>query len=571
MGKSSSSSKRKRPKDSSKVQTKKKSKIKKSGLKKKLRRRDDSDSYFSDDSGRSVSISSSSEESYRRRRSQSRTHKAVKESKRRARSLSSSSEESHRMRKRKRSRRNDDSVMKKKNFRSKKKTKKDREASISSRSRGPCCSSHSSSSESEHESRRGRSGRKEKRIRKLKNVNSEAARRRYRSRSCSPCSINDESSDHSSKEKVIDGNTSKRLKSVIIVTKDDEDEEERELYMNEDKEQTICDHDDYPSSRSNDSVDGDDRAISKPASVGTVNNDSTEGKSSKISEAADNVDANDLESILRQKALENLKRFRGKSNDDTLKSLSTKKAEVNQIASINDDGRPAAKGDSAHLLRKEENDFERNSGGNDSVSSANDIPVTDEMAVVSRENINMNLNPVSNRPRLVRSALKQALLNATTTKIKSLASLETSKPKLMTESSISEHDATLLQGDDYNEDANNASGFGSSVNSSRLTSAVIDMNKLQDEGQLGSQLQKLVSSPTTPSSTTNEFTVNTTADSTSAEQSSSASKNQDDDKEGSQLEQKTMSVMRGGEMVQVSYKVYVPKKAPGLARRQLKR
>ncbi|XP_077253890.1 uncharacterized protein LOC143892866 [Tasmannia lanceolata] len=40
---------------------------------------------------------------------------------------------------------------------------------------------------------------------------------------------------------------------------------------------------------------------------------------------------------------------------------------------------------------------------------------------------------------------------------------------------------------------------------------------------------------------------------------------------GSQFEQKTMSVMRGGEMVQVSYKVYIPKKGPALARRQLQR
>ncbi|KAL0353780.1 UNVERIFIED_CONTAM: hypothetical protein Sangu_0959300 [Sesamum angustifolium] len=45
----------------------------------------------------------------------------------------------------------------------------------------------------------------------------------------------------------------------------------------------------------------------------------------------------------------------------------------------------------------------------------------------------------------------------------------------------------------------------------------------------------------------------------------------DEAKDGSQFEQKTMSVMRGGEMVQVSYKVYIPKKTPALARRQLRR
>lgn len=44
-----------------------------------------------------------------------------------------------------------------------------------------------------------------------------------------------------------------------------------------------------------------------------------------------------------------------------------------------------------------------------------------------------------------------------------------------------------------------------------------------------------------------------------------------DDDEDSQFQQKTMCVMRGGEMVQVSYKVKIPKKAPALARRQLNR
>ncbi|XP_042022392.1 uncharacterized protein LOC121769719 [Salvia splendens] len=42
-------------------------------------------------------------------------------------------------------------------------------------------------------------------------------------------------------------------------------------------------------------------------------------------------------------------------------------------------------------------------------------------------------------------------------------------------------------------------------------------------------------------------------------------------KGSSEFEQKTMTVMRGGKLVQVSYKVYIPKKAPALARRQLKR
>ncbi|KAI4388131.1 hypothetical protein MLD38_000489 [Melastoma candidum] len=42
-------------------------------------------------------------------------------------------------------------------------------------------------------------------------------------------------------------------------------------------------------------------------------------------------------------------------------------------------------------------------------------------------------------------------------------------------------------------------------------------------------------------------------------------------KEGPRYEQKTMSVTRGGETIQVNYQVYIPKRAPSLARRQLKR
>ncbi|EPS60612.1 hypothetical protein M569_14190 [Genlisea aurea] len=41
-------------------------------------------------------------------------------------------------------------------------------------------------------------------------------------------------------------------------------------------------------------------------------------------------------------------------------------------------------------------------------------------------------------------------------------------------------------------------------------------------------------------------------------------------KDGSQFQEKTMAVMRGGEMVEVSYKVYIPKNARSLGRRQLK-
>ncbi|XP_064942464.1 uncharacterized protein LOC135595461 [Musa acuminata AAA Group] len=50
----------------------------------------------------------------------------------------------------------------------------------------------------------------------------------------------------------------------------------------------------------------------------------------------------------------------------------------------------------------------------------------------------------------------------------------------------------------------------------------------------------------------------------------SENENKDEDK-GSQFQQKTFSRMHDGELVQVSYKVYIPKKSPALARRQPQR
>ncbi|KAF2314357.1 hypothetical protein GH714_025659 [Hevea brasiliensis] len=174
----------------------------------------------------------SSEDTYLGRRSQSRsfTRKDVKGTKRRARSYScsSGSEESCCLRKQKGSRRNDDSKARKKKTRNKKKKKSRRNASNSSRSSGSwscsTCRSSSSSDESEYENHRGRSERRDNDTRKLKKVKSGTKRSRYRSRSCSSCSRHNENSDYRSEEKVTGGNISKRLRSIITLTKEDERE-----------------------------------------------------------------------------------------------------------------------------------------------------------------------------------------------------------------------------------------------------------------------------------------------------------------------------------------------------------
>lgn len=625
MGKSSSN-KRKTSKYSSQGRAKKKSKTRRTRSK-RLRRRDDLVAYSSNDSRSSVSDSSSSEDKYRSRSSRSRTRKVLKGTKRRVRSYSSSSDESHRKRKQKGSKRNDDSEVRKKSLRNKKKKKGQKDASISSRSSGSlscstCWSSSSSSDESEYESLRGRSERREKNVRKLKNVKSGTKKRKYKSRSCSSCSRHNGSIDDWSEEKVSGGIISKRLKSVITLA--NEDKEGREFTWDEHKEEMIYDHDDYPSSRSNDSNDGGNKSVSahqshgaserarpieiekredasvcnikttkhsdsykdgddqyvrsKPACVRVGTNDAIEEKNNEMSEATGGVNGDDLESILRQKALENLRRFRGgfqtnatnavnkkDKSDGALKSVSTRKAELSQTESSQDYGAQGVMGNSAHSMKKDEKLLSEKNSGNGSVSAKNNAHLPNQVAVSSRDKVVSGIN----KPRLVTSALKQALSKATTTAMEVPDSWVSDKAKLVTGSSASKNNATALSGNNNDDKINNASGSASCY----ASAGDVIMNKLKDEGKEGSSMVPLNNS-------SNGGAINNASGSSSVEPSShiasaardiSSNKDQDDGKEGSQLEEKTMSVMRGGEMVQVSYKVYIPKKAPALARRQLKR
>ncbi|WCJ32199.1 hypothetical protein M5689_013639 [Euphorbia peplus] len=571
MAKSSpSSSRKKRPKHSSLERARKKSKTKRAKAK-KLRRHDDLDSYSSDDSTSSASVFSSSEDTYRGRKS---TRKDAKGTKRRGRSRSSSSEESLVLKKRKGSKRKVDSVVRKKTLKhKKKKTKKKkksrRDASISSRS---CSTGESSSDESEYERRsRGKSKRREKSLKSSKNAKSTSKKRRYRSISCSSGS-RDSGSDYWRDEKVIDGSISKRLKSVITFTKDD-DMEEKEL--DEHKEEIIYEDDGYPSSRSNDSFDGGNKRISgnqspiasekksstvnekkeepfdikttelsgrclggddqsveeKPASDGFGTNDSLGVKTDEIAKT------DDLEILLRQKALENLNRFRGINANKKDESCAASESPCPRKAGLNrsdpkDGCTRGDKGDSLDYLQ-EEKIVDVKNGASGSASVENNVCLTNKNRTLSRG---------LNKQRLVTTALKQALSNCTS------SAVEAPKVKL-----VNELDVTCVGGKSNNDKDRNAAA---------KSSAGVDagLNRLQDEERLQAG---------------DSDTVNNASGSSSAAQDVNSSEEKVDGKEssgsGSQLERKTMSVMRGGELVQVSYKVYIPKKAPALARRQLNR
>ncbi|XP_050138006.1 uncharacterized protein LOC126614390 isoform X1 [Malus sylvestris] len=600
MGKSSSSQTKKR----SKARTRKKSRSKSKSRKyryKKLRRRDDSSSYSGEDDSRSLESFSSfgSEDDSRSRRARSRTRKVAKGSKKRARRRSysrDSSKDSDRGKKRKSAKKKND----KKTHLRKKKPR--RNASVSSRSSASfSCSTCPSGgiSGDDIESKRHRD-RPEKRYRDGSDINmvdSETKRARYRSWSCSSQSQCSESGDCQSEEKVTNENNTRRLRSVVTVT--EEDKHGRWMDTDGHKEEITYD-DDYPSCRSNDSNDGgcrrelnnrldvafekrtevesgkeevayvsnvpimdlkDIRNILEKDCAGQGDGIGTTGpineNKNEVSGTISSLPGEDLESILRQKALENLKRFKGKHQrisvvtthreDKTaidLKQQSTAKVELVQTESPGTSGARVvvaksseedvaervdaiqsveeANGPQERVSMLSSQNLEKEPDGNEFISAKQDVACPIDQVVVG---IKVKTTAALNKPNATSPTLRSHSLKAHPTLKQEPALQEPSEERLLVSESCVDK---------------GASGTAQTV-PRRSNSKGEDT----DDGH------------------------GSTAPEPSGENSSD--KQQDEATVGSQFEQKTMSVMRGSEMVQVSYKVYIPKKAPALARRQLKR
>lgn len=602
MGKSPSSSlkKKKRSKISSQVRIKRsKSRTRRSNKLKKVRCRDDSVSYSSDSDGSrsSVSISSSSsEDDYRSKRSRSRARKDVKGSKKRARRRSFSCErieDSPRVKKQKGSKKNDDFRMKKKRLEKKKKKKSRRDVSVSSSSSGSwsCSTCNSSSDEREIEKNSRRSERKYKDRRRLGKVKNESKRRRSRSRSSSFCSHFSEYSGHKIEDKLAGEANSRRLRSVITVVREGEDV--TGMFNDEHKEEMVYDHDDYPSSRSNDSIDGGSKrelvhnshvaseekkheevekgeaVVSNirtckvmeshrnieghdgsipSCDVAEMNDDVKENKY-QDSGGVDSVSGYDLESILRQKALENLRIRRGYQADATvpITQKDVISCEVNTPSTINSrssqnrfsegvgagfiGASPLAKWGSASADLSLNNDkiSDRNGNGKGSGSATHDVQYPPDLLALA-SNPKEPVSSETNDPRSVVLVSKPELSSTCTTKNQLFTLQEPPQAKSIARNNV---DKTMVE-------------------------ATPTLNPLG--GNNNGKETNNVSGSNDPSSCTKSPCGGT-----------SSNKPQDETNEGSQYQQKTMTVMRGGEMVEVSYKVYIPKKAPALARRQLKR
>lgn len=615
MGRTGSSSKRKSSKKKiSKISSEARQKRRSRKIKsKKLRCHDDSVSSYSDDeSSSSLSVSSSSsEDDYRSRKSRSRTQGDVKGSRKRVGRSSSSrgcSIDSPHVKKKKR---NADSKSRKK--RSKKKKKKyRRDASISSassdtRSCSPCQGgSDSGSEERESERLRGRSRERKKDKRNSGKGRSVARKSRDRSRSCSSCSKLSDSVGNNTIELFAVESNSRRLRSVITVVTRAEEREGNEENNDEFKEEIVYDHDDYPSCRSNDSNDGANKRESAQRTVENVIGEepsisnlitlkptlasknggdkydaldrSFDGAGS-VSPNEKEGDVKDLELILRQRALENLKRFRGGRQINELVSVDEKNKSNSEMKPLS-----TAETEFVQKKRAVEN-LKIFRGGR----QANEVIPLDE-----KYESNYEMKPLSTGEAefVQNNQLKQEDPGIT----------GVSQSAVRRSRFTWRRDSSLPTGTDEKIPPEKHGGTGPATAKHTVASLPPlgfsggSEEKDRNIRLLASRLQTLPSanfSLTDCANKSADETSLTLAESSSntrdignsdargptvleapssllAEEGSSR-KQQTEAKDGSQFEQKTMSVMRGGEMVQVSYKVYIPKKAPALARRQLKR
>jgi len=266
-----------------------------------------------------------------------------------------SSEDSHYARKKKRAKRKKERDEGRKKLSQKKNIR--REASVDlmsdkSQSCSTCQDGSASSDDNRYKNKRGRSERKEKDRRLRKRSRSERSSR-YRARSCSSCSS--DSSYEATKEKYSGEQKSRQLRSIITVTK--EAEEYGEFCGNETREEIANDldynndggtslhtHLTLEEKLSVDNEAGDmnvDLNIVDPGlRDGSYNdNNNVKAYSAGTSESAKessetfgaNVTDDDLEKILRQRALENLRKFRSEMQSSAKAPPDEKNKIISQV------------------------------------------------------------------------------------------------------------------------------------------------------------------------------------------------------------------------------------------------
>ncbi|RZC46566.1 hypothetical protein C5167_039511 [Papaver somniferum] len=712
--KSSSSHKKKSRKSSSEV--KKRSRSHKRSKSKKLHHRDASLTY-SDDSLRSkdsVSVSSTdSEVEYKRSRSRTRKEEKGSNRKRvRRDSLSNEdSRESESPKKKQRSKRSEDrkSSSRRRNSSSYKSSKKDRSGerkksshkkhasgrsrrgksvdSMHSNSRSLSSPRGGSSSGGEREfvNSRGRSEVKETKSKRNSGKMSHGREdSRSRSRSCSSFSGHSQENRYRSEDIYSNDNYRGRIRSVAIASETNE-VDGGDYLKEENKADIIQAYDDCPSSRSNDSLDGnrkknpsehayvDFRKRSKedPKMFETaVAVDNSEGNESKtivrqkaiekfeastgihIPEGNDlesvlrkkalekfeasalrkSPEADDLEAILRQKALENLKKFRGGlqadkktvgdqkidesenvanylSNEDTFstnlhrEAVKVTESKETALEVTKSATKPSAENKSVSYSAESVGDQADKS---DSVANR---PSTEKVDAVTRTYLHKEAGKVAGPKETVSRVAKTSMESkyATSKGDSQIPDKNHIKPESRDQTSTSHvvpgaANSSLSQMVAGIATQNNNASIELTINKTKLNTSrtrIISPSDHSIDNQTpiaqNSPATKVVQPEHIEVKKIDEIPIPRASDLVSSAHMAEHSENcessphkasscitpmsekQESKESGdvikgsSQFEQKTMSVMRGGEFVQVSYKVYIPNKPPALARRKLHR
>lgn len=554
----------------------------------------DSYSLYSDsDSMSSVSFSSSnSEGTYRVKKKVkvSRLRNKLKHRRKRVRRRSSSSEDSSRTKKRRRSRKKADSKSRKKS----RKDKSRRNVRHSSASSGShdysTCKEESGNLSEECELPKStfRSRKNMRGKRKCREETVETKIRSSRSSSSSPYNWSrDQTYSGSQGDKTFDGeHKSRRLRSVIIFPEQAHEKEGDSSEKDPLKEEIVHDCDDYPSLRSNDCssgeskrdlnscspVQGQETCVSKSREVEvieSIKNDSNlkvndpflnevemhkqeieTGNYGSMPDAS--LDADDLEVVLRRTALENLRKFRG--------GIRRMKAATNyQVNSID--------GDMKESFSSKTEIFQK------VLSKQDDTSMIDNIKILERKSgTTSSTQGVSNPHKDIAEKGDTIRGSGTVTQMATHSSdgLAISVSSLK-EDLFTTHAAVVKSESQDSVFKGKALSIKSSLNPEMTLQS--SPNKKLNEDRESEKKNLLETTPAVASVMSNdsETGVNNALSEQFTSQGQGPNKEQIESKGGIEFEQKTMSVMRGGEMVQVNYKVYIPKRAPALSRRQLKR
>ncbi|CAE6239212.1 unnamed protein product [Arabidopsis arenosa] len=532
MGKSSSSSKIiKHSKDlSNKLRSVKKKKKSKRNKSKKIRRIKESEL-----SGSDSSLYSSSEDDYRRKKKR-RSKLIKKRSRKRYSSSESDDDDDDRLlKKKKRSKRKDEYVgKKKKKVVSRKRRKRDLSSSSTS-------SEQSDNDGSESDGKR-RSRDRGRRLGEVKDV-------RSRSRD----GLEGESEPDECwqvEDDVMTEKNPRRLKSIVVSysygNDERKEEDDRDVYMTRGGNRELGDSED------SDERDGETTVSYPRTRAEAVGYDEfgecNISETSKVSHTDKSLKNDDLEAILKKRALENLKRFRGV----TQKSEIAKK----EVSSVSE-------GESMQI---ESEKVEESQDHGLMEQKLCDSAVSKDLE--TSEKILHVVNVKESGTALANSASQQDQQSGDTAKVKASSGISscTTKRKLV-RPVLGKDSLNLASRKEASgsQDAEAESIDGSTIDKSCLESTLALVTKNGNEHIDTTK----VSSTTFNAESSSHVDTETLDDVKGGSQSEQ--KTIDETKDESQYEQKTMTVMRGGEMVQVSYKVYIPKKTSSLGRRKLNR